>query len=231
MEIAWLGYSAFRIKGKETVLITDPFPSGTGAPEKAEDSTRKEEKSGLVANIVTISHNHYHHSYAEGIAGKPIIINGPGEYEVADTFVWGYPSYHDNEEGKKLGKNTVYLLQWEELTLCHLGDIGHIPGPQLASKLTNIDILMLPAGSGSTLKASVAAQVVRLLEPKIIIPMHFKALEAASKMEASPPDSDTVDKFLAEMGSRDAIPQPRFNISRSSLPDKAKVVLLTARGR
>lgn len=217
MEITWLGYSSFRIKGKDTILITDPFPPA------------KPDKSGqLPANIVTISHPHFHHSYLEGISGNPIIINGPGEYEVAEVFVWGYPSFHDTESGTKLGKNTVYLMHWEELTLCHLGDIGHIPGPELAARLSNIDILMVPAGSGSTLKASIAAQVVRLLEPKIIIPMHFRVDGEAAPKDL-PEDTDTVNKFLAEVGGKDAVPQPRFNISRSSIPEKTKVVLLSPR--
>lgn len=217
MEITWLGYSSFRIKGKDTVLITDPFPSG------------KEEKSSqLSANIVTISHPHYHHSYLEGIVGNPMVIKGPGEYEVAEVFIWGYPSFHDSESGAKLGKNTVYLMYWEDLTLCHLGDIGHIPGPELAAKLSNIDILMVPAGSGSTLKASIAAQVVRLLEPKIIIPMHFRT-DGVAVSENVPQETDTVNKFLAEVGGKDAMPQPRFNISRSSIPEKTKVVLLSPR--
>lgn len=217
MEITWLGYSSFRIKGKDTVLITDPFPSG-----------KEDRSSQISANIVTVSHQHYHHSYLEGIEGNPVVINGPGEYEVAEVFIWGYPSFHDSESGTKLGKNTVYLMHWEDLTLCHLGDIGHIPGPELAAKLSNIDILMVPAGSGSTLKASIAAQVVRLLEPKIIIPMHFRA-DSGAASEAIPQDSDTVNKFLAEVGGKDAAPQPRFNISRSSIPEKTKVVLLNPR--
>lgn len=217
MEITWLGYSSFRIKGKDTVLITDPFPFG------------KEDKSGqLTANIVTISHLHYHHSYLQGIGGNPVVINGPGEYEVTDVFIWGYPSFHDSESGAKLGKNTVYLMRWEELSLCHLGDIGHIPGPELAAKLSNIDILMVPAGSGSTLKASIAAQVVRLLEPKIIIPMHYRA-DGSATTDQLPQDTDTVNKFLAEVGGKDAVPQPRFNISSSSIPEKTRVVLLTPR--
>ncbi|MDO8637260.1 MAG: MBL fold metallo-hydrolase, partial [Dehalococcoidia bacterium] len=217
MEITWLGYSSFRIKGKDTVLITDPFPSV------------KEEKSGqLTANIVTISHPHFHHSYLEGIAGNPMVIKGPGEYEVAEVFIWGYPSFHDSESGAKLGKNTVYLMHWEDLTLCHLGDIGHIPGSELAAKLSNIDILMVPAGSGSTLNASLAAQVVRLLEPKIIIPMHYRT-DGTAASENLPQETDTVNKFLAEVGGKDAIPQPRFNISRSSIPEKTRVVLLSPR--
>jgi len=217
MEITWLGYSSFRLKGKDTILITDPFPPA-----------KEDKASQMSANIVTISHPHFHHSYLEGISGNPVVISGPGEYEVAEAFVWGYPSFHDSESGAKLGKNTVYLMHWEELTLCHMGDIGHIPGPELASKLSNIDILMVPAGSGSTLKASIAAQVVRLLEPKIIIPMHFRP-DGAAASETSGQDTDTVTKFLAEVGGKDAVPQPRFNISRSSIPEKAKVVLLSPR--
>lgn len=217
MDITWLGYSSFRIKGKETVLVTDPFP-----PEK-EDKT-----SQLSANIVTVSHDHYRHNFVQGVSGNPMLINGPGEYEVAEVFIWGYPSFHDNEGGTRLGKNTVYLMHWEDLTICHLGDIGHIPGPELASKLSNVDILMIPAGSGSTLVASMAAQVVRLLEPRVIIPMHFRTAGGTAS-EKIAQDTETVNKFLAEVGGKDTVPQPRLTISRSSVPEKAKVVLLSPR--
>lgn len=225
MEITWLGYSSFRIKGKDIILITDPFP-----PDKA--SAEKEDKANqLTANILTVSHNHLNHNYVQGIGGNPVIINGPGEYEVADALIWGHPCYHDSEEGKKLGKNTLYVIHWEELTLCHMGDIGHVPEPKLTAKIGSIDILMVPVGSGTTLKASLAAQVVRSLEPKIVIPMHFRELGPAPEAGKEGQDTDTVTRFLAEMGSRDAEPQPRFNISHSSLPDKLKIVLLKARAR
>ena len=114
MEITWLGHSCFRIKGKEAILITDPYDGSIGY------SLGKPK-----ANIVTSSHNHPGHSFVAGIGGEPRVVRGPGEYEIANVFITGISTFHDAEKGNKWGKNTVYLIEMDEITVCHLGDLGH----------------------------------------------------------------------------------------------------------
>ncbi len=114
MEITWLGHSCFRIKGKEAVIITDPCPPATGySPGK------------LQADIVTISHADPGHSAADTVQGAVRVIKGPGEYEIKGTYITGLPTYHDDAKGEKKGKNTIYVIEFEGVTLCHLGDLGH----------------------------------------------------------------------------------------------------------
>ncbi len=208
MDINWLGHSCFRIKGSRATLITDPYSPDLGY------SLGKQE-----ARIVTVSHQHSGHSYTEGIKGNPRIIAGPGEYEISGVLIIGIRTYHDAEKGEKRGKNTVYVIQIDEMTVCHLGDLGHSLTSEQMEDMENIDILLLPVGGVSTIDAVKATEVVRQLEPKAIIPMHYKT--DAIKKGLQP-----VDPFLKEMGIKSIEPQQKVSFSKSNLPTNMQVFLL-----
>lgn len=211
MDITWLGHSCFRIRGKEAVILIDPCHPSFGY------SLGK-----IQADIVTVSHFHPGHCYTEIIATKFKLIKGPGEYELNGTFITGIPTWHDADQGKKLGKNTVYILEIDGMTLCHLGDIGHVPASELIEAIGDIEILFVPVGGVSTIGGSTAAEIVRRLAPKIVIPMHYKT--AALTRELEP-----VDKFLKELGLKEKPSQPKLSISKSSLPSAttgSQVVIL-----
>ncbi len=212
MEITWLGQSCFRIKGSHAIAITDPYPPGLGYT-----------MGKPTARIVTVSHAHPSHSYVQAVGGDPRIIHGPGEYEISEILVLGLATFHDAENGAKWGKNTVYLLEVDGLSVCHLGDIGHPLRAHHVEEIGNVDILLVPVGDVNTLGASLAAQVVRQLEPKIVIPMHYKT--PALTREAEP-----VDKFLKEMGKEQVEAQPKLNVTKSNLPESTRVVVLTYPG-
>jgi L-ascorbate metabolism protein UlaG (beta-lactamase superfamily) len=209
MEISWLGYSCFRLKGKNTTVVTDPCPPEIGY-----------QLDKLTANIVTVSHKHTNHSYLQGVAGEPRQIVAPGEYEVGGVLIIGLPSFHDSENGKTLGKNTVYAIEVDDITICHLGDIGHPLTPSQIEELGNVDILLVPVGGVNTISASQAAALVRNIEPKIVIPMHYKTLTLTRELE-------NVDKFLKEMGLHELVPQPKLNITKSTLPQTTTVITLS----
>lgn len=208
MEITWLGHSCFRIKGARTTVITDPYSPNSGY------SIGKP-----TARIVTISHQHPEHSYYPSIGGEPRLVKSPGEYEIGGVLIIGMATFHDAEKGKIKGKNTVYLIEIDEVTVCHLGDLGHTLNAEQAEELGNIDVLMLPVGGVSTLNATRAAELVRQLEPKIVLPMHYKT--PALKREL-----DTVDKFLTEMGAKDITPQPKLTVNKTNLPLTTQVCVL-----
>jgi len=208
MEITWLGYSCFRIKGKEITVITDPYPPGLGY------SLGRPQ-----ANIVTVSHFHPEHSYTQAVSGQYKVIKGPGEYELKDTFITGIATWHDAAEGQKLGKNTVYVLEMEGVTLCHLGDLGHQLSSELVEDVGDIDVLFLPVGGVSTIGGSLAAEIVRRLTPKVAIPMHYKTTTLKKDLEP-------LDKFLKEMGIKEQTSQPKLSISRSNLPASTQVIVL-----
>jgi len=211
MEVTWLGHSCFRLKGKEATLITDP-------PQKSSGYSL----SKLTADIVTISHDHDGHNNPEAVAGEPRIIKGPGEYEVSRVLITGIRTYHDKQKGAQLGKNTAYVIEMEDLRFCHLGDLGHLPTPEQIEELSGVDVLLAPVGGYTTLDAAAAAQVVSLLEPKIVIPMHYKT-------EAATATLDPLDRFLKEMGASLGEPLAKLSVTRSSLPHDTQVVLLEYR--
>ncbi|MGD0780490.1 MAG: MBL fold metallo-hydrolase [Dehalococcoidales bacterium] len=210
MDITWLGHSCFRIRGNQAVIITDPFPPGLGYTLGKQ-----------TADIVTVSHPHPSHSYDQGINTQHRLVKGPGEYEISTVLILGINTFHDAIKGQSKGKNTVYLLEVDGVTICHLGDIGHILADDQIEELGNIDILMVPVGGVSTINASMAAQTVRKVEPKVVIPMHYKTPKTKRDLEP-------VENFLKEMGQSQVEPRPKFTVSRTSLPLTLQVVVLAA---
>ena len=208
MEITWLGHSCFKLRDKQATLITDPYSPDLGY------SLGKQS-----ADIVTLSHQHPGHSFAQDINGNPKVVTGPGEYEISNILIIGVSTFHDNEKGVKRGKNTVYLIEINEVSICHLGDLGHVLTDEQVEELGNVDVLLLPVGGVSTINAPVATEIVRQLEPKIVIPMHYKTPAINRQLEP-------VDRFLKEIGVHDINPQAKLSITKSSLPLSMQVILL-----
>lgn len=214
MEITWLGHSCFRLRSREAAVVTDPCAKSTGYSI-----------GRPTASIVTVSHDHPGHNNVAAVTGSPHVVQGPGEFEIAGVFIIGVRTYHDPEQGEKLGKNTAYVLEMEGVRICHLGDLGHIPTPVQVEELSGVDILLAPVGGGNTIGPSAAAEVVSLLEPKLVIPMHFQT--PASKATLEP-----LERFLKEVGAPTAFDerQPKLSATKSTLPHETKVQVLDYRG-
>jgi len=208
VDITWLGHSCFRIKGSQAVIITDPYP-----PELGYTLGKQ------TANIITLSHQHPSHSYAQGIGGEPRIIKGPGEYEISGILIIGIATFHDTQRGQVRGKNTVYVMEIDGVSVCHLGDLGHMLSTEQVEEIGNVDVLFLPVGGGSTINAAVAAEIILQLEPNAVVPMHYKT--PALKREL-----DSVNVFLKEMGIGQIEPRPKLTLSKSNLPLSTQVFLL-----
>ncbi len=208
MEISWLGQACFRIKTTHGIVLTDPCDPNTGYT-----------LGKITPRIVTVSHDHRDHNYTQGVQGEFKVINRPGEYEISNILIFGIGAYHDTEQGKQRGKNIIYRIETDDLSVCHLGDIGHSLSAAQVEQLQNCDILMVPVGGVFTVNGTGAAEIVRQITPKIVIPMHYKT--AASKIQLEP-----VDRFLQEMGATAAVPQPKLNITKSTIPETTQVVVL-----
>jgi L-ascorbate metabolism protein UlaG (beta-lactamase superfamily) len=208
MEITWLGHSCFRLRSREGVVLTDPCPPSSGY------SIGKP-----TADIVTISHDHPAHAHRKAVSGTPIFIDAPGEYEVAGIFIAGIPTYHDARKGAQRGKNTAYVVEMDEVRLCHLGSLGHVPTPEQAEEMSGVDVLLVPVGGQSTIDGSAAADVVSLLEPRIVVPMHYKTDKETAGL-------DSIQKFLKEMGVASAEPMPKTTVARNNLPLETQVMVL-----
>jgi len=188
MKIAWYGQSCFKLlvkvnNGDKITLIIDPFDKEIGlTPPRGN------------ADIVIVSHDHHDHNNVKSISGNPFLIDGPGEYDVKKVFIKGVYSFHDNKKGQERGTNTIWVIEAEEMKICHLGDLGQdaLSDKQL-EKIGEIDVLMIPVGGVYTIDGSEAVKIINQIEPKVVIPMHYKIPGLNVKL-------NSVDKFLEEIG-------------------------------
>jgi L-ascorbate metabolism protein UlaG (beta-lactamase superfamily) len=217
VEITWLGHSCFRLRDRAATVVTDPYGKDLGLILPR-----------VRADIVTVSHDADDHNNVRGVKGDFQVLDGPGEYEVSSVFVTGLELRVDRK-GKQAAepapRNTVFLFEFDDLTVCHLGDLNQVPAQaQVEEALGEVDVLLIPVGGEESLTASQAAEVVSLLEPHIVIPMHYKVPGIESKL-------DPVGKFLKEMGLDKVTPQELLKINRSGLPDETQVVVLELKSK
>lgn len=208
MEITWYGQSCFKIEGKENSLIIDPYDPSIGLtlPKK------------LSSDILLITHEHYDHNYKQGIEGKPFIIDSAGEYELAGATITGIPAFHDKKNGEERGKVTLYIIEFEGIKICHLGDIGHDLSDDEIDKLGTVDILMIPVGGIFTISGDEAAKIIGEIDPKIVIPMHYKIPKLSINLEP-------IDKFSKKFESKTE-EQDKLKIKAKDLPQELKVIKL-----
>lgn len=183
MTITWYGQSCFRIETKEGSVLIDPFSKEIGLrPPKIKD------------DLVLVTHEHSDHNNLDSVNDEAFIIRGPGEYERKGISVRGVLSYHDASQGSERGLNTIYVIKAEEMTVCHLGDLGqHELTDQQVEEIGDVDVLVIPVGGTHTIDGKQAVHVVSQIEPKIIVPMHYHVPGLSIKL-------DTSDKFIKEAG-------------------------------
>jgi L-ascorbate metabolism protein UlaG (beta-lactamase superfamily) len=215
MTINWHGQSCFQIlssqnKNSQVNIVIDPFSQETGL-----------RVPNFKADIVLITHDHHDHNNVKAVAGNPFIVNGPGEYEIKDVFIQGISSFHDSLLGKEKGSNTIYVLETEGLTVCHLGDFGQKElSPEQVEKIGQVDILMIPVGGNYTISSKEAIKIMAQIEPSIIIPMHYQLPKLKIKL-------DDLDKFLKAMGVKKIEPLAKLSIKKKDIvPEEAKIVVL-----
>jgi L-ascorbate metabolism protein UlaG (beta-lactamase superfamily) len=216
VDITWLGHACFRLRGRDVAILTDPY-EGTdwGYPPLTTS-----------ANVVTVSNDHPHHAGLSAIEGEPRVLRGPGEYEIGGALIWGVRTSRPADGNGQAGsKNTAFVIQLEELTVCHLGDLA--ASPLTAEELTRIkdsDVLLVPVGGHCTINAAQAAEVVAQIEPKLIVPMHYATEETRGSVAL-----DDIERFCRELGASEASPRARLNVTPTSLPSEPTVVLLERR--
>lgn len=211
MDITYLGHASFRIKGKNACLVTDPYDPKIGLKfPKVE------------ADIVSVTHSHFDHAASSLVAGEPFVVSGPGEYEVKGVEIVGVSSFHDNKKGEERGKNTIYNFKIDKLNVAHLGDLGQESlTDEQVEEIGNVDILLIPVGGYYTIDASVASKIVSQLEPKIVIPMHYRDPNSTIKELAG------VEGFLKEMGKEGIEPVTKFTITADKLPEETQIVVMS----
>ena len=213
MEISWLGHACFRLRGRDTTVVTDPCPPTTGY------------RIGRVAaDVVTISHEHPESSYRQAITGEAKFLSGAGEYEIGGVLIAGVRTDSEAKQPDEHGRNVAYVLDIDDIKICHLGDISQVPSTDDVEALGGADVLLIPVGGGRVLDAGKAAETVSLLEPRLVVPMQFKT-------EAATAELDPVDRFLKEMGVEGKQAESRLSVTKSSLPATRTVTVLNYRGQ
>ncbi len=211
MEITWYGHSCFRLTERNfATVVTDPFDSKTIGYEPLK----------LKADIVTVSHDAAGHNNTDAVKGTSHVIDGPGEFEIGGVFITGVQT--DGAAKKKSAeptRNTLYVFDYDGITVAHLGDLKQVPSQAEVEALGTVNVALVPVGGGGGLNAAKAAEVISLLEPNIVVPMHYATPDVKVSL-------DSLNKFLKEMGLGKIAPQPSLKVTRSGLPDETHVVVL-----
>ncbi|HYM49806.1 MAG TPA: MBL fold metallo-hydrolase [Candidatus Limnocylindrales bacterium] len=216
MEITYFGLNAIRIRGRDATLLIDPYEPKLGlAPVR------------LNVQIVALTHDDPTQFSMQGLGSDYHLVTGAGEFEIKGIFLRGIQTYHDGQKGQKRGKNFVYVVEVDDLRVCHLGHLGHaLDEGQLDAIGSKIDVLCVPVGGGSHIGSAQATEIVNQIEPKLVIPISYR-LPGLTLLAQ---DLEPVDKFAKEMGATDLTTQPKLQLSSSPTQEEPKLVLLEARG-
>jgi len=216
VQIKWYGQSCFEVKTKDTIIVFDPYSDDIGLklPE-------------LSADIVLVSHEHFDHNNVGAVKGrekeKPFVISSPGEYEISDFYISGISSFHDKSEGKERGLNTIYTVSGEDIKFCHLGDLGTGLSDEDLEKIGDVDILFVPVGGVYTISAEEALSVINQIDPKIVIPMHYKISGLNANL-------DGLNEFASQVKISDLEGQDVLDIKKADLPaEEREIVVLKAK--
>jgi len=217
MEIKYLGHASFLIKTKTARVVTDPFD-----PEMVGLKFPKTE-----ADIVTVSHNHKDHNQVKNVSGingvEPLIIDMAGEFEKIGVRVFGFQSFHDKTKGSERGENILYKIEAEGISVLHCGDLGVIPEESFLEAIGEVDILMVPVGGFYTIDAEEAAQLVRKIEPSIVIPMHYSHSRLNQKKFGQ---LTGVSEFTKKFGIENLIPIPKLIYKKEEIEQEMKIIVL-----
>ncbi|GBE16611.1 metal-dependent hydrolase [bacterium BMS3Abin15] len=215
MNIQYYGHSCFKITTKpagrateDVVIFIDPFDKAVGLrPPQGQ------------AGIVFVSHDHFDHNNTAALKGDPVIINTPGEYSIKGINAIGIDTSHDAKDGAERGRNVVFVLESEDIKVCHLGDLGVSLTSEQLEKINGIDILLIPVGGHYTIDGKVAAEIVRKIEPSIVIPTHYK-------IKGSKVNIANEKKFCDEMGNCPKNKTSKLNIKKKDLEGKNEEVII-----
>jgi L-ascorbate metabolism protein UlaG (beta-lactamase superfamily) len=217
MEIKYLGHASFLIKTKTAKVVTDPYD-----PEMVGLRFPKTE-----ADIVTVSHQHKDHNQVKNVSGingvDPLIIDMPGEFEKMSVRIFGFQSFHDKSQGKERGENILYKFEAEGLSVLHCGDLGLVPEESFLELIGDIDILLVPVGGYYTIDSDEAVQLVKKIEPSVVIPMHYNHPDLNQKNFGK---LTGVGEFTKKFGIDNPVPLPKLVYKKEEIEQEMKVVVL-----
>ncbi len=214
MKIKWYGHAAFGITtGKGTRIIIDPYQSGFSGGLLSYGSITDP------ADIVLTTHDHGDHKYTNDIQGNFRHIGAEGRFELGDVKIRSIASFHDSARGTERGGNLIFVISADELTLVHLGDLGHTLDRDTLGNIGPADILLLPVGGLYTIDAAKATKVMHDIGPKITVPMHYRTEKCGFPIS-------TVDEFTRGKKNVKVPGKSELEITRESLPENPEIIVL-----
>ena len=214
MEVTYFGLNTVRLRGRDAAVLVDPYDPKLGlAPLR------------LSVAIVALTHEDWSHFSLQGLGPDVRSVTGAGEFEIKGVAMRGIQTFHDAKQGALRGKNFVYVIEIDDVRVCHLGHLGHaLEESQLDAIGSKIDILFVPVGGGSHLTSSQATEVVNQIEPKLVVPVSYR-LPGLTGVEL-----EAVERFAREMGATELSAQPKLQLSASPSVEETRLVILEARG-
>ena len=210
MIVKWLGHACFLITSKGGVkIITDPYAVGGDINYSPIKET---------ADIVVVSHEHTDHNNVSAVRGKPEIVRGSGTKTARGIQFRGIATYHDASQGRERGRNTVFCFALDDIKLCHLGDLGHILSQSQTEEIGTVDVLFVPVGGSFTINAAEAGQVCDQLNPRLIIPMHFRTPKCAYPIAS-------VADFLKGKKNVRKLDSSEMKLEAETLPAASEIVV------
>jgi L-ascorbate metabolism protein UlaG (beta-lactamase superfamily) len=211
MEITWYGLSCFRLTERSlATVVTDPYDSKVAGYEALK----------LRADIITVSHDAPGHNCVSAVKGASHVITGPGEFEIGSVFITGIQTNGVGKRSAEEPRNTLYVFDYEGVTVAHLGDLRRVPSQTEVEALGTVDVALVPVGGGGGLTPAKAAEVISLLEPGYVIPMHYATPASAIKL-------GPLSKFLKEMGLGSMEAQESLKVTKSTIPEETHVIVLS----
>lgn len=213
MQIIWHGYSSVRIESKNgelsSTLVTDPF----------ENETSIRFPRTLEPDVLVLSHQDRKRFNTTAIQGKPFIVSDPGEYEVKGVFVYGI---QDPLVEKGTERPVIYRFMSEGMSIAFLGQLNRKPTNDELEQLDNIDILLLPVGGGDALDADKAADLITVIEPRVVVPLNFSLPGMKKKL-------GSVEEFCKHLGANNREKMSKLKIQRKDLPAETLLVAILER--
>ncbi len=163
MKLVWFGHACFLIDIGEVKILTDPFDSSVGY-----------KVPNVTVDLITESHQHFDHNAHHLIKGNFQLIKEPGSYVFKGVKIKGIQTFHDTQKGGKRGQNIVFVFEIGDMRIGHFGDLGHVPTQDQLLEIGKLDVAMIPVGGTFTIGPKEAKQTVDLLQPHVVIPMHYK---------------------------------------------------------
>ena len=215
MKIKWYGHASFLITSASgTKIVTDPYEPG------GYDGAISYGSPPDLVDIAVVSHDHPDHNYVQGLKGTPQVVKGPGSHTVSGIVFKGISTFHDTSEGKDRGESTIFCFTVDGIKLCHLGDLGHPLSEKDSAEIGDVDVLMLPVGGFFTIDAGVATEVVDSLNPRLVIPMHFKTEKCDFPIT-------TVDDFTGDKENVTKLSTSEIELTKDTLPISTEIQVLT----